>query len=90
MRTQIPSLALLSRLRIQRCCELWCRWQTWLGSRVAVVVVRPAAVALIRPLAWELPYAMGAALKRQEIKKLKKQNKTFVTWFVVSTWYLHY
>ena len=24
---------------------------------------RPAAVALIRPLAWELPYAMGAALK---------------------------
>ena len=24
-----------------------------------------AAVALIRPLAWELPYAVGAALKRQ-------------------------
>ena len=24
---------------------------------------RPAAVALIRPLAWEPPYAMGAALK---------------------------
>ena len=26
---------------------------------------RPAAVAAIRPLAWEFPYAMGAALKRQ-------------------------
>ena len=25
---------------------------------------RPAAVALIRPLAWEPPYALGAALKR--------------------------
>ena len=24
---------------------------------------RPAAVAPIRPLAWELPYAVGAALK---------------------------
>ena len=24
---------------------------------------RPATVALIRPLAWELPYAMGVALK---------------------------
>ena len=37
--------------RIWRCRELWCR---------------PAAVAPIRPLAWELPYAMGAALKRQK------------------------
>ena len=27
---------------------------------------RPAAVALIRPLAWELPYAAGVALKRQK------------------------
>ena len=26
---------------------------------------RPAAVALIRPLAWEPPYAAGVALKRQ-------------------------
>ena len=26
---------------------------------------RPAATALIRPLAWETPYAKGAALKRQ-------------------------
>ena len=29
---------------------------------------RPAATALIRPLAWETPYAVGAALKRK-IKK---------------------
>ena len=27
---------------------------------------RPAATALIRPLAWEPPYAMGVALKRQK------------------------
>ena len=38
-----------------------------LGSRVAVAVwYRPAATALIQPLAWEPPYAVGAALKRQK------------------------
>ena len=31
-------------VRIQHCHELWCR---------------PAAVAPIQPLAWELPYAAG-------------------------------
>ena len=30
---------------------------------------RLAARALIQPLAWELPYAMGAALKRLKKKK---------------------
>ena len=29
---------------------------------------RPAAVALIRPLAWEPPYTAGVALKRQKHK----------------------
>ena len=29
---------------------------------------RPAAVAPIQPLAWEPPYAVGAALKRQKTK----------------------
>ena len=35
--------------------ELWCRLQTWLGSELAVAVVRLAAVASLRPLAWESP-----------------------------------
>ena len=30
---------------------------------------RPAAAALIQPLAWELLYAAGAALKRQKKRK---------------------
>ena len=30
---------------------------------------RPAAVALIQPLAWELAYAAGAALKTKQNKK---------------------
>ena len=33
---------------------------------------RPAAVALIRPLAWEPLYATGAALKRQKDPPQKK------------------
>ena len=33
---------------------------------------RPAATATIRPLTWEPPYAVGAALKRQKDKKIKK------------------
>ena len=35
---------------------------------------RPAAVALIGPLAWELLYASGAALKRK--KKIAKTRKS--------------
>ena len=39
MRLQVQSLALLSALRIRRCCELWYRLQTRLGSLVALAVV---------------------------------------------------
>ena len=39
MRMQIQSLALLSGLRIRRCCELWCRLQVQVGSGIAVAVV---------------------------------------------------
>ena len=40
MRLQVPSLASLNDLRIQRCLELWCRPQTRLGSGVAVAVTK--------------------------------------------------
>ena len=33
------------------------------------------ARAPIRPLAWELPYAMGAALKRQKKKKKEEEGE---------------
>ena len=53
------------------CCGLCCRsQQTQLRSYVAVWM---AATALIGPVAWEPPYASGAALKRQ---KTTKDNKT--------------
>ena len=70
---QVRSLALLSGLRIQRGRELWCRSQTQLRSRVAGLWRRPAAIAPIGPLAWEPPYAAGAA---QEIAKRQKKKKS--------------
>ena len=41
---------------------------------------RPAAMVPIRPLAWELPYITGAALKRPKKKKKQKtqQNKMYI------------
>ena len=38
IRLQVLSLASLGGLRIQHCCELWCRSQIWLRSGIAVAV----------------------------------------------------
>ena len=35
---------------------------------------RPAATALIQPLAWEPPYAVGAALEMSKRQKKKEEN----------------
>ena len=40
----------------------------WLWQRLATA-------ALIQPLAWQPPYAMGAALKKRQKKKTKKKDK---------------
>ena len=38
---------------------------------------KPAAVALIRPPAWELPYALGVALKSKKKKWHRTTGRTF-------------
>ena len=75
MRLRVRSLPLLSGLTIQCCRELWCRSQTWLGSRVAVALAL-AATAPIRPLDWEPPYAMGASQEMAKRPKRKKKDET--------------
>ena len=45
--------------------QLWCRL---------------AVTALIRPLAWEPPYAAGVALKAQNDKRKKNVNFSFASW----------
>ena len=69
---QVQSLASLSGLRIWCCCELDHRH----GSDPTLLWLwcRPAATALIQPLAWELPYAAGAALNVKQIKTKNTQE----------------
>ena len=44
-----------------------------LGSGIAIWLwLRPAAVALIRPLAWDPPYVKNVVLKSKKKKKKKK------------------
>ena len=54
-------------------CGIGCRQ----GSDLALLWLwcRPAAVTLIRPLAWEPPHAAGAALKGQKTKKEKEKKR---------------
>ena len=61
MRMWVGSLALLSELRIQCCRDLW---------------LKPAAAAPILPLAGELPYAVGVALKNNKNKTKKETKRT--------------
>ena len=80
MRMWVLPPALLSGLKIWHCCELW-----YIGHRCSSDLVllwlwcRLAAAALIQPLAWEFPYAVGAALKQK--KKGKELSLVFdVSW----------
>ena len=43
---------------------------------------RPAATALIGPLAWELPYASGVTLKRPKKKKRKKRKEIITVYYL--------
>ena len=64
MRTWVRSLASLNGLRIPCCRELQH------GLDLALLQRRPAAVALTHPLAWEPPYAVGAALKKKKKREI--------------------
>ena len=56
-------------------CGVGCRH----GSDLALLWLwrRPAATVPIRPLAWEPPYAMGAALEKAKRPKRKKEKERF-------------
>ena len=59
-------------------CDVGCR----LGSDLALLRLwcRPAAVAPIRPVAWEPPYASGVALKSKK-KKSAEANADYTIVF---------
>ena len=75
MKMQMWSLALLSVLRITA-LPLPMGYRQGSYLRLLWLWCRPAAAAPIQPLAWERPYAMAVALKRQRIKiKIEKCKK---------------
>ena len=87
MRFQVLSLASLSGLRIQHCSELWCGSQTWLRYPLLWLWRRRESTAPIRPLAWEPPYAVGAALEKTKKKERKKKicSVKKVTWLACNS-----
>ena len=68
----IPGSA--SGLRIQRCCELWCRLQTRLGSRMAVAVASSCGSDSTPTLGTFICCICGPE-KKKDKKKDKKQQK---------------
>ena len=64
MRMRVLSLALLSGIAVSY----------GVGNRLSLDLellwlwCRPATVVLIQPLAWELPYTPGVALKSKKVK----------------------
>ena len=89
MRLRVRSLPLLSGLTIRRSgVAVSCGVGRRRGSDPVLLWLwhKPVATTLIRPLAWEPPYAMGAApeqakkqknkqKKTKKVKKIKKQNR---------------
>ena len=75
MRLQVRSLALLSGLRIR--VAVSCGGGHRRGSDPTLLWLwrKPVATAPIRPLAWESPYAAGAAQEMAKKDKNKKTNK---------------
>ena len=66
VRMWVRSLASLRGLRIQCCRKLWYRSQKCSDLALLWLWHRSVATALTGPLAWKLPYVMGAALKKEK------------------------
>ena len=67
----VGSIPGLAQWVTRYCRELWCRLQMQLGSHLLWLWPKPAAAFPIPPLAWEITYAAGVALKAKKKKKKK-------------------
>ena len=79
----VQSLASLSGY----CCRLQCRSQRQLRLVLPWLWYRPAAVAPIQTLAWEVPYATSAAIKKKRGKKKKKRKGNYYQNLVLSLFF---
>ena len=75
MRVQVQSLASLGGLgsSVAVSCGVGCKYG--LDPSLLWLWYRPTAVALIQPLAWEVPYTAGSALKRK--RKPEKHTQKY-------------
>ena len=75
MRMRVPSLALLSGLRIGCCLELWHRAQKRLGSCVAVAVAVAGSYSSDSAPSLGTPMFHGCGPKKKKEKKKKKKKR---------------
>ena len=78
MRMQVWSLAFLRGLRVQHCCELWCRSQTWLRTRVAVAVAVAQAGSCSSNSTPSLGNSIDHTCGPKKQKKKKKKNYSWI------------
>ena len=81
MRMRVRSLASISGLRIQHCCELWCRSQMQLGSCVAVAMAVAGSCSSDSTSSLETSICLECGPKRQKKKKKKKEKNYFFFFF---------
>ena len=78
IRMWVPSLALISGLRNQRCHELWCRWQIRFGFDVAVPVAQASSCSSDSTPSLGISICRGCSPKKtknKNKKKIKKERK---------------
>ena len=75
MRLWVWSLALLSGFRIQCFHELWCRLQTWLGSGVAMAVMKASSYSSNSTPSLGTSICRGCGPKKTKDKKKKKRER---------------
>ena len=76
MRMQVQSLPSLSGLKLSIWHHSSCNVDLTCASDPVLLWYRLVAVATIQPLAWELPYAAGMALKKRPKGEKKKKKGT--------------
>ena len=80
MRIQVRSLALLSGSVIQLAVSHGVGHRRGSDPLLLWLWLRPAAVALIQPPAWELSYATGAALRRKKKERDQSRLPAVLCW----------
>ena len=74
MMLRVRSLALLSGLRIQRCRELWCRWQTQLSGS-DLTLLWPGHIAVTPNLGTSICLRCGPRKDKKRNKKRDIEDK---------------